>query len=110
MAHSLTNAKAARFMDRVSEFSTRGSRRGFVDLGIPIPDDQLNPEYYTLKEMEAALPVLEKNLQIPENMSIKQYRRCIRGAAADYPIRHMHYEKYAALKKQINRMRRGRKT
>lgn len=38
MAHSLNNGKAADFMKRTSSFSTRGSRRGFVDDGIYITD------------------------------------------------------------------------
>ena len=42
MAHSLNNAKAAQFMERTASFSTHGSRRGFVDIELPIPDTQLN--------------------------------------------------------------------
>lgn len=40
MSHSLNNAKAQQFMSRVADYSTHGSRRGFVDVNLPIPADQ----------------------------------------------------------------------
>jgi len=53
MAHSLNNATKQQFKDRVASFSTHGSRRGFVDIALPIPKDQLNDardEYLSLRE------------------------------------------------------------
>jgi len=42
MAHSLNNATKEQFKSRTGSYSTHGSRRGFVDIPLPIPKDQLN--------------------------------------------------------------------
>jgi len=58
MAHSLNNATKQQFKDRVAAFSTRGSRRGFVDIPLPIPQDQLNDvteKFESLKKEQRTL-------------------------------------------------------
>ena len=110
MAHSLTNAKAARYMQRTSEFSTRGSRRGFVDIDLPIPKDQLEPcvEPETIN-LQEAIRILEANLLIPDGMSYKEYKKRIRQARRKYPIRYEHLKTLTKLKNQLHRFRRKSK-
>ena len=38
MSHSLNNPNKEHFMNRTGSYSTHGSRRGFVDDGIPVFD------------------------------------------------------------------------
>ena len=59
MAHSLNNAKAEQFKKRTGSFSTHGSRRGFVDLALPIPKDQLNSAIDSYNAMKDELSLLK---------------------------------------------------
>lgn len=52
MAHSLNNAKAADFMERTSQYSTHGSRRGYVDHGRHILETDYNREALIVQKVE----------------------------------------------------------
>lgn len=110
MAHSLTNAKAARFMQRTSEFSTHGNRRGFVDIDLPIPKDQLEPCVVdTTANLPEAIRILEAHLQIPDGMSYQQYKKAIMQARHKYPIRYEHLKTLKTLKYQLRQAKRKSK-
>lgn len=50
MSHSLNDPKAADFMKRTSQFSTHGSRRGYVDDGSYILETDFNREALVLRK------------------------------------------------------------
>ena len=50
MSHSLNDPKAADFMKRTSQFSTHGSRRGYVDDGSHILETDFNREALVLRK------------------------------------------------------------
>ena len=52
MAHSLNNSKAADFMKRTSQYSTHGSRRGYVDNGRHILETDYNREALIVQKLE----------------------------------------------------------
>jgi predicted RND superfamily exporter protein len=52
MAHSLNNSKASDFMERTSQYSTHGSRRGYVDLGLHILETDYNREALIVQKVE----------------------------------------------------------
>jgi hypothetical protein len=52
MAHSLNNSKAGDFMKRTSQYSTHGSRRGYVDNDDHIMETDLNREALVLQRTE----------------------------------------------------------
>lgn len=52
MAHSLNNSKAADFMERTSQYSTHGSRRGYVDHGRHIVETDYNREALIVQKVE----------------------------------------------------------
>ena len=52
MAHSLNNSKAADFMERTSQYSTHGSRRGYVDHGRHILETDYNREALIVQKVE----------------------------------------------------------
>ena len=57
MSHSLNDPKAADFMKRTSQFSTHGSRRGYVDDDSHILETDFNREAVVLKKL-----MLEKEI------------------------------------------------
>ena len=57
MSHSLNNPNKEHFMNRTGSYSTHGSRRGFVDDGIPDHEKTEVDEYGTVWH-----PVVRKGL------------------------------------------------
>lgn len=76
MAHSLTNAKAGRFMERVSEFSTHGSRRGFVDDGEYVLglDNNRYALAHQCQMLCDRLAEMRKELGVPKRKSLKRFK------------------------------------
>ncbi len=55
-ATSLSNAKAAQFMNRTASYSTHGSRRGYVDDGVPV-ETSASESYHALNAQFEAIRV-----------------------------------------------------
>mgnify|MGYP003112462094 CR=1 FL=1 len=59
MAHSLNNHKAADKLKRTGSYSTRGSRRGYVDMGSHIIETDENREALTLQKTKLQHEIAE---------------------------------------------------
>jgi hypothetical protein len=72
-SYSLTSAKKEQFMDRSGSFSTHGSRRGFVDIDLPIHESQM----HSLEDEreEIAGRKLKISLKISENRKLLGIRK-----------------------------------
>ena len=72
MAHSLNNSKAADFMKRTSQYSTHGSRRGYVDHGSYIVETDWNREALILQkvELQAKINAFRTKYKLPKKKKI----------------------------------------
>ena len=74
MAHSLNNSKAADFMKRTSQYSTHGSRRGYVDHGSYIVETDWNREALILQkvELQAKINTFRTKYKLPKKKKIDE--------------------------------------
>lgn len=86
MAHALSNSDKQQFIDRSGSYSTHGSRRGFVDIDLPMPEDQLadaSNEWLVLSErkqtMTLQLSEYRKKLGIGAGKQLKKYENAARS-------------------------------
>jgi hypothetical protein len=84
-SYSLGNAKAGQFMAREASYSTHGSRRGFVDIDLPIPESQLSDASETLnallqrkQELSLAISNNRHILGIKKGKPLKTYANSAR--------------------------------
>lgn len=76
MAHSLNNHTAADKLNRTGSYSTRGSRRGYVDLGSHIIETDENREALALQKTKLQHEIAEfrAKYKVPPKMRIRDLK------------------------------------
>ena len=74
MSHSLNNPNKEHFMNRTGSYSTHGSRRGFVDDGIPVESNDQNRQalVYRITAINKVITDFKRKYGIKQEQSVLQ--------------------------------------